>query len=501
MPLRFSTIILIFIALFGGMIYTLHLLGLVTAANEVYARFIALGIFIAGFVFFGWQKAKNHRFSWDDIYKNNTLIIGSLTVLLAGMFVKQEVNHYLIGFFVGASLLHFIYTRKFYPPNKLFYFVWLYALLLVFGTIGTKRGFHFPDSTLSFFVLPLAFCFFRLQKETLLKIANIFFKTTILFLAICIVYWWYNFLHLDANFVEWVTEKTHYEAKMSGWTAQQRVVSSMWVDHRPEQIVHFFAYFFVNSWAGFFHPSFISYVLFFALISGFYLYHKKNNAANVRISELILFVVLCIFVMILMQSRIGIIGLLFILIATGIYFLKLKTNFFKIGLLALVLLGSLVFFATNSKILDFTHDEVRRAYNHIAVSYIQDNMWWGSGFRQQQIALEQHAEIIKDQLPSSVFPHFNHPIYYVHNQFLGDMVQFGIGGLIALLLMLFAVTRYAIKSRSYLLQMFLLITILFMMIEEPLYVQAGITRFMVFLVFFTAFGVSQRSEFRLTGQI
>jgi O-antigen ligase len=198
--------------------------------------------------------------------------------------------------------------------------------------------------------------------------------------------------------------------------------------------------------------------------------------------------------MLLMQSRIGIVGLLFILAATGLYYLKLKTNFFKIGLAVYLLLGSVSFFVANDKISGFISDDTRVAYINIAISYIQDNIWWGSGYRQQRMVLEQQAILMKDQLPPSVFPHIDHRIGYVHNQFLGDMVQFGIWGLIALLLMLFAIARYAIKSRSYLLQMLLMTVILFMLIEEPLYIETGTIRFMAFLVFFVA--ISESNELK-----
>jgi len=481
---KFTLYTLSSIFFLGALIYVFHLFGLVTPANEVYVRFGAFGLFVASFALLGLQKTKKHRFSWDDIYKNNTLIIISLSVVLVSSFLKLEIGFYAIGIFVGASLLHFLYTRKFYPPNKLFYFVFLYALLLFFGTIGTKPGFHFPDRTLAFYVLPLSLCFFRLSKKTLLEIAEVFFKTGIVFLAICVLYWWYNFLHLDANFIEWITSKTNHPAEMIGWEQQVR-------KHNTN---HFSAYFFVSSWSYYFHPSFIAFVLFFGLIIGFYLYHKRNLMPTITKFELILYIALCFFVLLLLQSRIGVVGFVFILAVTGLYYLKLKTKRFKIGLAIYLLLGCTSFFVLNDTASEFVNDDVRNNYRRIAVSYIQDNFWWGSGYFQQQIVLEQQAETMKDILSYSIFPHINHPIHYVHNQFLGDMVQFGIWGLLVLLAMLVAIAYYAIKNRSYLLQMMLLITVLFMMIEEPLYTQVGIIRFTVFLVFFVAISKAKQNQ-------
>ena len=484
---RFSTIILILTAFLGGLIYMLHLFDLVTPANEVYARYCALGLFVGGVAFLGLQKAKNHKFSWDDIYKNNTLIVVSLTALLASLFLVSKISFYAIAIFAAASLMHFLYTRKFYAPPKFFYFIFVYGLLMLFGTIGTQKGFRFPDATLSFYVLPLSLCFFRLSKETLLRIGEFFFKTAILFMAICVLYWWFNFLHLDANLAEWIADKTYYFADMPNWIEQAKRHHLSWESMLANgETIAFSAYFFVTSWSYYYHPSFISLILFFGLITGFYLYHKKDDTPAITKFELILYIMLCFLVMILMESRIGPVGILFIVAATGLYYLKLKTKHFKTGLAVYLLLGCAALYVLHNTGSRYANDEIRDAYRRVAVSYIQDNFWWGSGYYQQRLVLEPVAEKMKDQLPDLVYPHVSNPIYYVHNQFLGNMVQFGIWGLIVLLAVLVAIAYYAIKNRSYLLQMMLCIMVLFMLIEEPLYAQAGIVRFFAFLVFFVA---------------
>jgi hypothetical protein len=483
MQIRFPAVILMLIALLAALIYVLHLLGLATPANEVYVRFCALGAFIAGFVLLGWHKARRRRFSWSGIFKNNTMIVITLSVLLASLFVHVRAGLFATGFFAAAVFLHFLYSRKFYPPVSFFYFVILYALLLFLGTAGTPKGFHFPDRTLCFYILPLSLCFFRLPKHTLVRIAELFFKTATVFLAICILYWWYNFLHLEANLWEWITGKMSFSAEMTGWEEQIKKIN-----YSPDitDISDFPAYFFVNSWSYYFHPSFISLVLFFGLVTGFYLYHKKNVISAITKFELILYAVLCLFVIALMESRIGFVGFIFIIAATGLYYLKLKTRYFKTGLAIYLLLGCISLYLLNDTVSGFIDDEIRNAYRRIAVTYIHDNLWWGGGSFQEQAALEQQAESMKNTLPNELFPLADHPIHYVHNQFFGDMVQFGIWGLIALLTMLFAIIYYAVKKRSYLLQMTMSIIFLFMMIEEPLYALVGIVRFFAFLVFFTA---------------
>ena len=498
MPFRFSTIILIFIALFGGAIYILHLFNLVTASNEVYARFTALGIFIAGFGFLGWQKARHHRFSWDDIYKNNTLIIVALTVLLVGLFLDRRIGHYMTGVFAGVSLLHLAYTRKFYFPPKFFYFVVGYTLLLLVGTLlGEPSGLRYLDKTLPFYVFPLAFCCFRLSKKNLFDIADVFFKTSIIFLSLCVLYWWFNFLHLDADLTGWIASKTFYHAEMTGWLRQADMLNVM-IRNKYElhEFTHFSAYFFVNSWAHYFHPTYVSFTLISGLILGFYLHHKRKAAKR----DLILYIVLCFSVIALMQSRIGIVGLFFTLAFTGLYYLKLtfKRRYFVVGIAMYLLLGSAGAFVFKNEISEFKDDDIRDGIRMVTISYIQENFWRGAGMRRERAALEQQAEKIREQLPANIFPNnYYHTIVHAHNQFLGDMVQFGIWGLTALLAMLTAIAHYAIKNRSYLLQMLLGVLLLLMMIDSPLYGQSY--RVLAILFFFTA--ISESVKLKLKNEI
>jgi hypothetical protein len=484
MSIKFSYIILIFTILFGGIIYVLHLLGFVTEANEVYARFSVLGIFIAGFLLAGWQKIKHHHFSFNDIYKNKTLIIIFLTVLLCSLFIHKRVSYYAIGFFTCASFLHFIYTKKFYAPPKFFYFLFIYALLMFFGTIGTQKGFYFPDITLSLYALPLAYCCFRLPKKTLLSIGEIFFKTGIIFLFACILYWWFNFLYLDANFTGWLTQKTGYLSHSAVWQEQANYMASAIINNSsPLNDYWYNAFFFVNSWSFIYHPTSVSIILLGGLITGFYLFFQKKYFFTVSEIDLILYAVLCLFVLMLIQSRIGIVGFSLIAGISGLYFLKLKLKikYFKIALAICILLAGISFVMFSGKISSYANDNTRDAYRKIAISYIHKHFWWGSGYNQQSIALEQQAEEIQDILPENIYPHSNQHITHAHNQFLGNMVQFGILGLIALVAMLVAIAFYAIKNRSFLLITFLCFWLCFMLIEEGEYI-----KIITFITFFTA---------------
>lgn len=476
---RFSSLVLLGGILFFVVIYLFHLVDLVKSENEIYIRFFSLGLFILGVLLLLTSEIKKFHLPFSDIVKNNTLVIIPLVFLLIATIFHRKVGIYATGFFVLMSLVHLVLNKKLYKLNKLYYFLFGYFLLLFFGTISTPKGFHFPELTYTFLVVPISFCFFNLSHDTLIRIARVFFRIMTIYLMVCVLYWWYNFLHLDVDFMCWITQKKNIVIWMADWEPQIRLVNG----------ITFPVYFFVNSWAYYSHPSYISLVLFFGLITGFYLYHKKDKQGIVSKFELTLYVVLCLFVEALMESRIGFVGCVFILAATGLYYAKIRLKMFKVAIIVYIIVGGGALLFMQDTVQGFIGDKARSTYSTLAIHYIEDHFWWGAGTQQQHVALKYQEEKMKDTIPP-----VERKIVYTHNQFLGNMVQYGIWGFIALVLLLYIIILYSIKERSYLLQMLMAVFILFMMIEEPLYTQEGITRFTVFLVFFVAISESKKDR-------
>ena len=472
---KFLHITLIFFALAFVSAYILSLFRLVNAENELYARYFLIGIFVVSFLLLVWQNIRHHKFSFNDILKNETAIIVTLSILLMSCLFHKNFSIYATGFFVGAVLFYLILNGKFYSFSKIYIFLFLYALLQLFGTIGTKKGFHFPEMTYTFYLVPFAFSFFKLSEKTLLKIAQFFFRITFIYLIICILYWWFNFQYLNYNLTDWVTNKLFITIDMPHWLEQR--------EYRYGNT--FSAFLFVNAWSIFFHPTHISFTISLAMILGIYLFYKNK----INFWELLFFVVSALFTMILLESRIGFVFFVLILLISFLIYVKLKTKYFKIVFLTTFLaLFASVFLLKNS-INNFVADDVRYINKTLAINYIEDNFWWGNGTRQQWAALLSQAEKMKNE--------FHIENYYdiktcAHNQFLGDMVQFGIFGAVFLAALLISIMIFAIKQRSYLLAMLVLTLLLFMQIDEPFYTQEGITTFTIFLTFFVA--ISQSKE-------
>jgi len=449
---KYSVTVLISTVIILVVLYIIHVIGADTVENRLFLKHILSGSFVVVVLFTGWYEMGKPGIS-KSLFNVRNLLLLSLSLLLV-LSINQQAGTYATGFFAFCALIYLLKTGKWYTINKIYYAIFLFALLRVVGTIGTVDGFRIPDKVLSFFFLPLAFSCFRIEKNTALRIMRFFFRSMLIYMAFALIYWWSNIQAFGIPVLDWMTRKM---GDVSGlepfhWT---------------------------SGWAYYVHPSYISLVIISALISGFYLYYKKQAGSEVYKTELTLFSVLSVLTVLNLESRIGAVCLGFVFAVTGLYYLHLKSHYFKTAFFGLILIGVVGLFFKGDSVSGFLSDNVRKTDYTLAINYIKDHPWWGAGFHEQSTALSNQAQIMQETLP--LLPKHK---TYTHNQFLGEMVQFGIPGAVFLILLLTVLFRYALLSRSYLLQVFLGVYLVFMLIEEPLYVQAGITRFMVFLTFF-----------------
>lgn len=457
----FSLLVFISTAIVCLSISYINRRGVVNAENGLLLKSGLQGLFLLTVIFTGWlEMGKPHL--TKALFTVRNLMLFAFCVLLISS-VNQRISEFTTGFFGCCVFLFFLSEKKIYAINKVYYFVFLYVLLRVIGTIGTVEGFRFPEKLITFFALPLTFSLIRIEKNTSLHILRYFFRAMMIYMSCTLIYWWYNILYFKVNIVDWVT-------------------------HKQQDLGGFPPYHWTSGWALYEHPSFISLVLLVGLISGFYLYYKKQKSSFVSTLGLTIFVAFIIATVLVMESRIGIVCVALVLVITGLYYMHLKMRYFKALLLVLVVVGMGSSFFLGKSMSGFISDNVRKTDYTLAIHYIKSHPWWGVGYHQEHLALKQQEQIMLDVLPPLPAPKT-----YTHNQLLGDMVQFGVVGAFFLLLLIYGLSRYSIKSNSYLLQLLMCVILAFMCIEEPLYVQGGITRFMVFLCFFIHISESNKS--------
>lgn len=474
---------LIFIALIVGLgtTYLLHNQNLCTIINEPYIRHILQVVIAVAGVIIVLTHFKPSVSDSTSIFGNENTVAVALSCLLCATLFNINLIYIAMLTFCMLVLLHFVFRRKLYRPNKLLSGIIIYGILLMTAALVSSNDFRFPTEITVFFLVPLSFYFFRLSKDNWNSVALVFIRFTMVYMTISIIYWSFNHYYLETDFIHWITHKLSFQAEMIGWEEQFKTMY---------ETNYFSAYFFVNSWSGYFHPSYISTVLCSGLVLAFYLFQQNSEKTPFSKIELGAYIVLCLTMEALMESRIGIVGVVLIVTSCVVYLSKANSKHYKLLIVLLVLSTALILYLFNNSIISFLTDEVRTIYRNLSYEYISQHPWWGTGYGQQSDVLNA---LMKQNYPES--PYVYMPIPYVHNQFLGNMVQFGVWGALALSLLFIVLTIQAFKNKDFYLLLYLGFYFLFMMIEEPLSREDGIMRFIIFLVFLcTKTDISNNSQ-------
>ena len=407
----------------------------------------------SAFVFFC-MELERPLFSRKNFTFDNLLFLGIAGFLV--LCINQRVGIYAGDVFLLFALIYCIAKRKIYVLNPIHYVLIAYAIFQVFGTIGTIRGFHFPEKYWFLILVPFASCFFHLTREMAYKIMRVLVWSMMIYMTISLIFWWYNLQFADIGVWQWMTGK--------------------------ESVMGKAAYEWVAEWSGYGHPSYVCLVLFPVFISLIYLVYKR--LMGFTWVDLIIFSVLLLLSIAAMESRIGLVCFIFIVGVSGLFLSYFKRRHFKKMVLLTFCGIATVSLLFSEKISGFVEDPARKTLNTLAISYIKEHIWWGTGSREIHIGLMDQAEKMSAELPITDLGIVN---TYAHNQFLGNMVQYGVWGALILTVLLICWFGYAIRNRSYVLLMYLCVVFFYMMIEEPLTGQAGITRITVFFMFFVAF--------------
>lgn len=427
-------------------------------------------VFIAAALMLGVYELTRSNRSVQAVFNTRNLLIIALFFALVCTLFSWRFGAYSLGVFVASALLYFAVNRRLYSFERVYFLVFAYALMHLIGTLSTPKGFHFPEKLYAFFILPLAFSLFNFERNTLMRLLRLFFRVAFVYMAISLFFWQYNLSYSDVSSLQWISTKLYYFNRE--------------------------AYRFVIQWANFpmlgerinyTHPTYISLVLLSGLISGLYLNYKKPMNAVVSIFELIAYGLLLFVTTLAMESRVGQVAFLVVSGVSLLYYVKIRTKYFRVvlyvGSLVAVILAFLIL---DSGMVSMSSDKPRQVSYHIAAGYAKNHLLWGCGTGEQQIALLEQ----QNKMPGVVRPFGLPPYLYSHNQFLGDMVQFGIWGPLMLFILLSGLIYYSIQKRNFLLQQLLLLYTLIMMIEEPFYIQEGIMRFMLFFCVFLSVGLS-----------
>ena len=204
------------------------------------------------------------------------------------------------------------------------------------------------------------------------------------------------------SLVFWIYNVNVYDASLKSWLTTKLAVDGLYN-----------TYALIGVWSMYEHPSYISLVLLSGLVAGFYLYFKKDKLAYVSFWEMVAYSVSLLILELAYESRVGLVSAVLLIAVSLFYYMKLKSSYYKLTFFAVILFGCGFFLIKSNRFDVMLSDNVRKVDYTLAVNYIEDHLWWGTGTGKQHEALEYQEKIMKD-IPKSI-----NKKTYVHNQFLG----------------------------------------------------------------------------------
>jgi O-antigen ligase len=230
-------------------------------------------------------------------------------------------------------------------------------------------------------------------------------------------------------------------------------------------------------WPAHAHPSYFSTIIIMAIPIAFYL--RFQDKKEITIVELCLGVLLPVIFTVLTGARIGLVIIPFLLFFAYFFYCRLKP-ILKWGLVGLGVIILCLFIYKFPKVDDRFQDPIRKDLRTIAVEAIKEKpiLGWGTRYVSPLIRSEDTKELLGIETPYS----FNQ----FHNQYLENMVQFGIPGILILLLLFGWMLYLSIRYKDYLLLSLLTIYVLFFWTESALFTFKGIVPFTFWLCFLVA---------------
>lgn len=399
------------------------------------------------FVSTEWEK--------EDITQK-VLLVGITTAILTTTYSYQTVTAGVVVF--ALCVLFYLYKqRKIYKPDPIYYLFFAYFLIHVVSLLWVKNieiGLRRIDVYIPFVIIPLLFCFFRLRDKEIKTIMFVFYKGIVIFIFISLCCWLYQSAFYDIPLSEWLTLKKKY------------------IIHEENTIISIYNAIF--AWSNYPHPTYNSLGYLFGLAVGFFLY-KKGDEKKISWVELLLVILSSLLLLVITQSRTGLVMWLLVVFFGLAFLLKEKKKILGVYLACSIIAACLFGFCFSAKISDFLNDATRRQNIDTSWAYIKSNPWLGTG-------VGGMAEIMdSNEFAQSLgYPKARVQLANPHNQFLGDLMQTGILGLTISCLMVFYIFYKSIKHRNWLLFMFQMCYLQVMLIEMPLYLSKGIFYYLLF---------------------
>lgn len=388
----------------------------------------------------------------SDRYRK--FLLFGLTGFLISTLYSIPISIYLAALFFISAIVYAIKQQKIYKPNWLFYpFIIYFLVHLVSLSWSNDRAYGWSRLAIYvyFVAFPVAFLFFRLSKKEITTVLFVFFRSTLVMSCVSICVWAFNTSRIDVPFVRWF----YFQKGAIGKTLSSH---------------------YTLDWLGFDHPTFVMIGLCTAAIVALFIYFsdRKKAIRLVRWFDVVIFLAIATVVSLFTVSRIGmliLLGIISFAIIWRLYYGK------KILVIIVFLIGIVTIFLAFMylpKLRMISNDVERGRLYEIAFVEIEKTPFWGTGVGGMVKVI--HAARTEDEVDRGVLIN-KHP----HNQFVGDWLQTGLLGLLALFGMLISLFYLSARYRNGMLLAFLLMFLPNMLVDMPFIGFKGTVQFVPFV--------------------
>jgi len=404
---------------------------------------------------------------WRSQSIHKKLLLFCIIAFFTSIFFKvSQVFQFSIVFAISA-IYFYIVEKKFYRPNLFYILLLIYfatEVISLLWSLNKEEGIKYVGNISPLAYIPLLFCLFKLNKADFEAIVITVFRVSMVFVFISIVVWILQARNLNFPLENSLTFKKY-------------------------AIDTYFCYKVVFAWSNYEHPTYVALNLIFSLSIGWYYTFKKNIENNITYIEMAFFVVVTLLLASITASRF--MQLSWIVINTlGLLYVIRNKKILLITSLVLIALATGAFMYTFSdKVTGFFNDPVRETLHNAAYQSIRENTWHGTGLGGMIEYINTESTVFAPfKIPKAEFKHI-HP----HNQFIGDLMQTGVFGIITIILILCGLIYLCIKHRNWLLFMNCILFLLLMNIEMPLIYTKGIFSFALTLSLLTNYLNTKRN--------
>ena len=314
-------------------------------------------------------------------------------------------------------LIYGIYKRTFYKPHPIMIALFAFCVLKLLSCLWAtdpKQGFAHIDYYSLFIFVPIASCFFRIEKKELKPFIYTAFSFFLGIMTLLVVTYVFLVKQYDKPLLAFLSFNKSYMGDIS--------------------------YYELINWTKTNHPSKMAWICMAVFAMGLWLWRTEKGKI-INTLQIVLYGILLIAISFMLQARIAILGS-FILIGLSLWIALMKyianTKYIVLCTLLAAVMGLWLtkVVITNSS---YFNDPIRNTMNAAAINSFNQYPIFGGGAGHESLIIKEAG----------------YDFHGLHNDFLTTLVDNGLIGITLFLFFHILVVYYAIKQR-YMLSIYLL---------------------------------------------